>query len=407
MYFYLYFFPSKFLTLSSNNWSVYNYHKEKIICNFNISVSDAKIHTELKRAQEALLGLGDGTSNPKPQHAMGLEYLQAAVPISKSHITLFLFNTDGDENNEGREVKDQRLSLAIETVKEAITEYKVWVSNSNKSIKPLSIALHGAGHFNNTVIFAKPKFVEYENFEMLWTLLQKHLVDKSFIRENDEKQHASSFADFSPHVTLMKMSRIYKQSRNRTRKDGNRGNLPRKFPNNSIDDIEHMQFGTQDIDRIELLSMTKEGKKGEHSYYFCKEEFSIAEHVLVKNCDIHSDHTNCCSPLMTPTVNEDSTESDTTEHEKVLAANKNRRRIGIEKENARKSVRASIISTLQSKLGFHTHSSVRHIGQRGSGESSHGYDEYNSSNTKNAILFIGGSLLTIAAIKTIINRLSK
>ena len=57
----------------------------------------------MKSAQEILLGansLANSSQLTKPISTMGPEYRSAAVPISKSHITLFLFNADGDGDNE-------------------------------------------------------------------------------------------------------------------------------------------------------------------------------------------------------------------------------------------------------------------------------------------------------------------
>ena len=64
---------------------------------------------------------------------MGIEYHAAAVPISKSHITLFLFNADGDTDKEDSDMTDKRLDIAKEAIEEGINEYKVWLSGKMKA----------------------------------------------------------------------------------------------------------------------------------------------------------------------------------------------------------------------------------------------------------------------------------
>jgi hypothetical protein len=331
---------------------------------------------------------------------LGPEFYPAAVPISKSHITLFLFNADGNDDEGENEVKDGRLNVAIETIKEAIAEYKVWIASKNSTPKSLDILLHGVGHFNNSVIFAKPKFVQYEHFEMLWTIIRKHLMAQNFICEKDEKEHRSSFSDFRPHVTLLKMSRIFKQTRNRrSRKKRDNQSVPRKFPKKCIDGLEENHFGMQNVDRIELLSLNREANNGEFSYYFCQEEFSITQDDVPKRANIHSDHSHCCSPLIIPYSDEDSHGDDTE------TAGIARRKVALVKENVRKSVRRSILSTLQSKLSFHTQASNENSSESDHNISSSSYANYVSTN--NALLFIGGGILTIAALKIAISKMSK
>ena len=331
---------------------------------------------------------------------MGPEFYPAAVPISKSHITLFLFNADGNADEGANEINDRRLNVAVETIKEAIAEYKLWIASKNSTPKSLDILLDGVGHFNNSVIFAKPKFVQYENFEMLWTTIRKHLMAKDFIREKDEKQHCSSFSDFSPHVTLLKMSRIFKQTRNRkSRKKVDNQSVPRTFPENYIEGMEENHFGIQNVDRIELLSLNREAKTGEFSYYFCQEEFSITQDDVSKRVNIHSDHSYCCSPLIFQYSEENSNEDDTE------TAGIARRKIALEKESVRKSVRRSILSTLQSTLSFHTQASDEDSEESEQNISNSNYGGYVSSN--NALLLIGGGILTIAALKIAISKLNK
>ena len=369
----------------------------------SVLVSDSRIHIELKKAQEELFGIVNKTAIKKENIVLGPEFYPAAVPISKSHITLFLFNADGDdeEDNANNELRDKRLDTAIDAIKEAVREYQFWVTSKNESIKPLTIKMERVGHFNNSVIFAKPEFVEKENFEMLWQTLRKHLIEKKFILENDTKQFLSSFENYNPHVTLLKMSRIYKQSRNKHRRKDEKQIVPRKFPKGCTDALQHKQFGDQMVDRIELLSMTKEGKKGDFSYYYCKEEFFITQEHVFKGIDGESDHTYCCSPLAFPYISEESTESDTEKSSEVGVV---KRKIAIEKDKARKSVRTSMLSMLKNKLGLNTHA---YENDTSSYATDHLSSRSYSPSAKNAILFVGGSLLTIAAVKILSGRLSK
>jgi hypothetical protein len=255
-------------------------------------------------------------------------------------------------------------------------------------------------HFSNSVIFAKPKFVQYENFEMLWTIIRKHLMDQDFIGKKDEKQHCSSFSDFSPHVTLLKISRLFKQTRNRkSRKKGDNQSAPRKFPKNCIDGMEENHFGIQNVDRIELLSLNREAKKGEFSYYFCQEEFSITHDEVSERANIHSDHSHCCSPLIFPYSYEDSNEDDTE------TAGIAQGKVALEKENVRKSGSKSILSTLKSKLSFYTQASNEDSTESEQNISNSSYLDYVSTNT--ALFLIGGGIVTIAALKIIISKLNR
>ena len=61
-------------------------------------------------------------------------------------------------------------------------------------------------------------FSEFAYFEKLWTFIREHLVDRGFIPDGSDESKASSFRDFNPHVTLLKMSRLYKQSRKRKKR---------------------------------------------------------------------------------------------------------------------------------------------------------------------------------------------
>ena len=82
-----------------------------------------------------------------------------------------------------------------------------------------------------------------------------------------------------------------------------------------------------------------------------------------------------------------------------------RRHIALEKENVRKSFRRSILSTLQSKLSFHTQASNEDSGQREQSISNNSYDGYFNNN--NALLYIGGGIITIAALKIALSKLNK
>ena len=91
--------------------------------------------------------------------------------------------------------------------------------------------------------------------------------------------------------------------------------------------MEESHFGTQKVDRIELLSLNREAKKGEFSYYFCEEEFPLTQDDVSKNANVYSDHSHCCSPLIFPCSEEDSNDEDKD------TAGMARRNIALEKEN--------------------------------------------------------------------------
>ena len=357
----------------------------------------------MKSAQEILLGansLANGSQLTKHISTMGPEYRSAAVPISKSHITVFLFNADGVGDNEVDGQVDARLDAAIEAIKAAIEEYMFLVAEKDSFVPPINIKLEGVGHFNNEVIFAKPNFVEKDNLKILWTTLRKYLLKEGFISEND-KRVKMNFPDFHPHVTLMKMSRIYKRNQKRSAKNRDGQSLPRKFPINSIAGMENKIFGNQIVDRIRLLSMTKESKDVEYSDYFCQEEFSIVSNYK----DIQSnssDHKYCCSPLDLPSSSRGCIDASS------VGVQEMNQRVALEKEKVRASVRESVMCTLKKVIGICDNEPAE------TSRLNDCRDEYNStsvthcsSTTKTALFLVGGTLITFAAVKIVINRLNK
>ena len=108
-----------------------------------------------------------------------------------------------------------------------------------------------------------------------------------------------------------------------------------------------------------------------------------------------------CSPLAFPKLYYESSESDTEKSTEVGIA---RRKVALEKENVRKSVRTSMLSVLMSILGIDTHKSQIDTPLNTENDLR---EHKQTSYAKNAIFFVTGSFLTIAAIKILFNRLSR
>lgn len=244
--------------------------KSRPTCFLAFPITSPYIHARMKNAQEALIGydkLSTDNLNATMNTTLGPEYLPAVIPVSKAHITLFLFNTN--ETDDKNNVKiDGRLQAAKDCIDNAVEAY---CSRSTERSSYIDISVKGLAHFNNEVIYAKANILG-ENFKELWSILSHHLLQNGFISAEDAK-----ISLFTPHLTLMKLSkqRIHYKKRHMTKYS--RGKLPRKFPKNCIQELENYEFGEQMVDQLQLLSLCKQAEDTEEPSYFCEKIYFISD----------------------------------------------------------------------------------------------------------------------------------
>ena len=78
--------------------------------------------------------------------------------------------------------------------------------------------------------------------------------------------------DFVPHLTVAKMSQSA-SGRKKKKKNSKRGNYLRGIDRSAYVELLEMEFGSQRIEGLELLSMTL--PPAEDGYYHCFERYSF------------------------------------------------------------------------------------------------------------------------------------
>lgn len=162
----------------------------------------------------------------------------ACVPVPKSHLSLFVFNT-------------QDVEKVIEIVSEVVSNHEFNEDRPNETC----IEVNGTGNFRNEVVFAKMTL--NQKLQDLWHNIGLKLVENSII---------SKMENFTPHMTLMKLSRMDFKVRKK--------NEIKKIPVELYaDKWQNQYFGCQKINSVQLLSMTKPPQ--ENGYYFCQHTFPL------------------------------------------------------------------------------------------------------------------------------------
>lgn len=186
-------------------------------------VDNPLIHRKSKEIQELVVN----------EHAV---FKKALTNLTNLHVTLNVFHLPAEEDvNKVSKLLDQ---WATERVKEVFQD-------------PIHITIRGIKYFSGGVIFANVE--PCENYFRLCSLadeLNGLLVDAGYV--GDKKK-------FSPHLTLLKLSKHsslykYKQEFKAVSEE-----LVKTLPD----------FGIQNVQTIQLLSMTKKASDG---YYFCAYE---------------------------------------------------------------------------------------------------------------------------------------
>lgn len=240
-------------------------------------ITASHIHARMKNVQETLIGFDKHSTNNlngTMDTTLGSKYLPAVIPVSKAHITLFLFNTN--ETDAKNNVKtDGRLQAAKDCINNAIEAYcSRSTERSRNPILPTSIdiSIKGISHFNNEVIYAKANMLG-QNFKEFWLILSNRLLQNRFISAED-----ASISLFTPHVTLMKLSQQRTHYKKRHMNKYSREKLPRKFPRNCIQGLENYEFGEQIVDQLHLYSLCKKAEDAEEPAYYCEKIYFISDH---------------------------------------------------------------------------------------------------------------------------------
>lgn len=212
-------------------------------------VNNVDIHKKVKRLQEEVI-----KRNTLLQPAL--------VNISTLHITLAVTHLQNEKD--------------IKILKDKLN---VWAGRDKPLLfnEPVVLNFTGINSFNNVVAYVD---IERDhNYQKLCNI-SKNL--------NDLLASAGLMTEhrpFSPHLTILKLSRDYKLLRSK-----------KKF----VNDFEFMKecvdhFGKQEICQIQLLSMDDE--KDESGYYKCFHQIDTTNSELQISC---TDHTECCTPISMP-----------------------------------------------------------------------------------------------------------
>ena len=156
------------------------------------------------------------------------------TPLETAHVTLAVFR-----------VEDKRLEEAKAILQEVV--------NANleefKQRKPISF--QGLGMFGKSVLFVKPNAGrEY--------LKRAHEVFKEALEKNNFE--LTGHGSYNPHVTIFQVR-------------GGGGNSLKEIPRECGKGLEKMEFGSQEVDEIQFLSMSKD--KDSSGYYYCEDTYNL------------------------------------------------------------------------------------------------------------------------------------
>jgi len=187
-----------------------------------LQIDNEEIHAKMTEIQNSIK-----TREPK--------FSGACVPVPKAHLTLFVFS-------------DEQVKKVIETVQEVLENMKFE--------EKLTIKANEIGHFDHQVVYAKLQLSP--NINQLWDNLAQKLIENEIICKSEVKK-------FKPHLTLMKLSKLKKPKKGEKRL--------KKIPPELYEDYKLAHFGTQNVQTIQLLSMTKPVR--EDGYYFTQHTFPL------------------------------------------------------------------------------------------------------------------------------------
>lgn len=157
----------------------------------------------------------------------------ASTPPTKSHLTLFVMKLEDSIE----------INKVIDAMKKSVIDY----ADQDQSNLEFQMRFYGIGHFNDRVLYAKPEYPISPHLKIIWRLLLKNLKE---IEPNILTENVSNFDnDFSPHLTIMKMKRFRKKSKEK--------NIPKKISAELYEPFLNLEFGEETFKSLQLLSMEK------------------------------------------------------------------------------------------------------------------------------------------------------
>lgn len=196
---------------------------KKIMPNFflAIRVSNPQIHSAIKIVQDSIT-----TYNEKLTPAL--------IPLATLHLTLMVIHLENDEQ--------------IQKAKEVLNQCKISLDPILQN-SALTITFSGLDHFNHQVLYVKALGGE----EILKSVV--NIVRETFTKEGIP---STDRREFSPHLTVMKLSR-----KPMLRRKG-----IKKIPEESYVSWVDMSFGEESVNSLHLCSMNK--KKEKDGFYKCE-----------------------------------------------------------------------------------------------------------------------------------------
>ena len=186
-----------------------------------IRVSNPQIHSAIKIVQDSIT-----TNNEKLTPAL--------IPLATLHLTLMVIHLENDE----------QIQKATEVLNQCKISLDPVLRNSS-----LTMTFSGLDHFNHQVLYAKALGGE----EVLKSVV--NIVRETFTKEGIP---STDPREFSPHLTVMKLSR-----NPRLRRKG-----IKKIPEESYASWVDMSFGEESVNALHLCSMNK--KKEKDGFYKCE-----------------------------------------------------------------------------------------------------------------------------------------
>lgn len=187
-----------------------------------IRVSNPQIHSGIQIVQDSITAHNE-------------KLTPALIPLATLHLTLMVMHLEDDE----------QIQKATEVLNQCRTSLEPILCNST-----LRLTFSGLDHFGHQVLYVK-LFGE-EEMEVLKSVV--NIVRETFTKEGIP---STDSREFSPHLTVMKLSRNPK-----LRKNG-----IKKIPAESYSSWVDMSFGEEPVNALQLCSMNK--KKEKDGFYKC------------------------------------------------------------------------------------------------------------------------------------------
>lgn len=188
-----------------------------------IRVSSPQIHSAIKVVQDSIT-----THNE--------ELTPALIPLATLHLTLMVIHLENDEQ--------------IQKATEVLNQCKITLEPILRN-NALTLTFSGLDHFNHQVLYVK-LFGE-EQMEVLKSVV--NIVRETFTKEGIP---STDLREFSPHLTVMKLSRNPALRRKGIKK------IPVESYANWVD----MSFGEEPVNALHLCSMNK--KREKDGFYKCE-----------------------------------------------------------------------------------------------------------------------------------------